>query len=244
MGAFRSPPRNVVNRRSFLKAVLAALTAPPLATGLAGCAVAPAPSCAPPPSGKELIHVLGRGWHTQIGIPTALLDGKLGLFRSVFPGARTVMFGYGKRTFMVSPPNDISEYILGPFPRPAIIEAVGLLVSPPEAYGTKGMMALELPPGGAARLSAFIWNDLAHGTDGAPLLVAPGHFPGSLFYAARSEYGLFHTCNTWVAEALAAAGLPVDADALTFSSQTMARAAKVAAAQCQAAGGAGAGQLR
>ncbi len=176
--------------------------------------------------------MLGRGWHTQIGLPAEELQGGLAVFRQIYPGARAVMFGYGKRTFMVAPPDDIGEYVLGPVPGPALIETVGLSESPPAAYGTAGMIALALPPGGAARLSAFLWDDMARDRLGQPLLVAPGPFAGALFYAARSGYTLFHTCNTWVAAALRAAGLPVDPDFAILSGQTMARAADAARRQC------------
>ncbi len=202
---------------------------------LTGCATAPPPECPAALAGHDVVYVLGRGWHTQIGLPAEELTGGLAVFRTIFPGARTVMFGYGKRTFMVAPPNDVSELMLGPVPGPALIEAVGLTTTPPDAYGPSGMIELALPPGGAAKLAAFVWQDLEHDKAGQPVLIAPGHFRGSLFYAARSGYDLLHTCNTWVAEAAGAGGLPVDADWLAFSGQTMGRVGKAKTAQCRMA---------
>ncbi len=179
------------------------------------------------------MYVVSRGWHTEIGIPSDRLAGPLGMFRQVFPGARAVMFGYGKRTFMTAPADNISEYLFGPVPGPAVIEVVGLSVMPPLAYGKQDMVALSVSPSGARALSAFLWDDLARDHTGAPLLVGPGLFPGSRFYAARSRYSLGHTCNSWVAAALHAAGLPIDPDGVVLSGQTMARAADAAAAQCE-----------
>jgi hypothetical protein len=206
---------------------------------LASCAGSTPRTCAP--AGTDMIYVVSRGWHTEIGIPADRLDGPLGIFRQLFPGAQAVMFGYGKRTFMTAPADTISEYVLGPVPGPAVIEVFGLRVMPPQAYGTQDMVALPLPRSGARALSAFLWDDLARDHTGAPLLVAPGFFPGSRFYAARSRYSLGHTCNTWVAAALHAAGIPVDPDGVVFSGQTMARAADAAAAQCDVATPAGRG---
>jgi len=195
-------------------------------------------SAAPPPQARgchatqaDTITVLSRGWHTEIGIPADQLHGPLTIFRGIFPGARTIMFGYGKRTFMTARADRASEYLLGPFPGPAVIEAIGLSTSPEAAYGPGDSVSLSLPQGGATRLSAFIWNDLAHDKAGVPLLVGPGAFPGALFYAANSEYTLAHTCNTWVAAALHQAGLPVSPDGAILSGQTMWRAA-AAARQC------------
>jgi hypothetical protein len=145
------------------------------------------------------------------------------------------MFGYGKRTFMTAQADRASEYLLGPFPGPAVIETVGLRSLPPAAYGPEGMVALALPAGGAAALSAFIWNDFARDRTGAPRLVGPGRYDGSRFYDAVSGYNLAHTCNTWIADALHEAGLPIQSDGVVFSGQAMSRVDRAAAAQCSAA---------
>lgn len=180
----------------------------------------------------DVVFVLSRGWHTEIGLPAGELTGGAAVFRRVFPGAVSVMFGYGKRTFMTAPTDDVRELLLGPLPGPAVIEVFALRVLPPEAFGRQDMVTLKLPPGGAAALSNFLWSDLKKDSAGQPLLVAPGKFAGSLFYGARSGYGLMHTCNGWVADALHAAGLDVDASGVLFSGQVMARATHAAAAYC------------
>jgi len=205
-----------------------------VALALAGgaCADSAPRACATATAGDDVVYVFSRGWHTEIGVPTDELTGPLSILRQVFPGARAVMFGYGKRTFMTAPADTISEYLLGPVPGPAVIEVFGLTVLPPLAYGTQDMVALQLPPGGARALSGFLWDDLARDRTGAPRLVGPGFFAGSRFYAAKSGYSLSHTCNTWVAAALHAAGLPIDAGGVVLSGQTMSRAAAAAAPQC------------
>jgi hypothetical protein len=199
---------------------------------MAGCATPPR-NCAPAPAGLDVVYVLSRGWHTEIGLAADRLAGPLGIFRSTYPGVRSVMFGYGKRTFLTAPTDDIREYLLGPIPGPAVIEAVVLRASPPVAYGPRGMVTLSLPPGGAERLSAFLWQSLAHDSAGHPRLVGPGRFPGSQFYEAVHTYSLAYTCNTWVADALHAAGLPVDAEGVVFSGQTIARVEAAAHARCR-----------
>lgn len=201
-----------------------------LATTACG-GVAP-PPCKP--DGTDAIYVVGRGWHAEIGIPVEQLDGPLGFYRTVFPGARVVMFGYGKKTFITAPATTLAEYVLGPFPGPAVIQVTGLAVTPLQAYEPGSTIRLAMPPGGDAALSAAIWNDLAKDQHGAPRLVSLGHHPVSVFYASRSGYSLLHTCNTWTANLLHAAGLGIATDGVVFSDQVMARAAAVAAAQCPA----------
>ena len=45
--------------------------------------------------------------------------------------------------------------------------------------------------------------------DGRAVRLGHGLYGTSWFYAARSRYHLFNTCNTWVTRALSTAGLPV-----------------------------------
>ncbi len=209
----------------------------------AACALpdaAPPPFCRMPGPDAETVYIVSHGWHTEVGIPAANLRGPLAVYRTLLPGARVVMFGYGKRTFMTAPPEAFSEYILGPLPGAAVIQVTGLSVLPTEAYRPGETIALSLSADGSAALSDFIWNDLDRDRAGRPRLIGPGPFPGSLFYAARSRYDLFHTCNTWTIDALAAGGLPTSGDSVVFSGQAMARAETVAMEQCEAAGSASA----
>ena len=109
-----------------------------------------------------------------------------------------------------------------------------MTVPPEQAFGPGNMVAFDLPRGGAAALSAFIGRDLARDDAGRLLLVGPAGFPGSVFYAARSGYGLDHTCNDWIGQALHAAGVPLSARGVVFSGQVMGRA-EAAARRCGAA---------
>jgi hypothetical protein len=210
------------------------IAAPILALGTAACSNAVTP-CASPVAGSDTVYVVGRGWHAEVGLPVEELDGPLAFYRTAFPGARAVMFGYGKKTFFTAPAQSLAEYVLGPFPGPAAIQVTGLSVLPWEAYPPDSIIALSLPPGGSAALSASLWNDLDKDEAGAPRLLSLGHNPVSLFYAARSRYSLTHTCNTWVADMMHVAGLNVSGNGVVFSDQVMSRVARTAAGQCASA---------
>ena len=179
-----------------------------------------------------MVYVVSHGWHAELGIPVAELGPDLAFARALFPGARVLMFGYGKKTFITAPPDTISEYFLGPFPGPAVIQIVGLNVTPDDAYDAGDTVRLALPPGGSAALSHFIGQDIAKDKTDEPVLVSHSSDPAGLFYAAQSHYNLLHTCNSWTADALHAAGLPISGDGVIFSSQIMARAEAAAGNQC------------
>ncbi len=197
-----------------------------LVLALAGCAGRPAASCGP--AGSDVVYVVDHGWHTDIGVPAAELSGPVAVFRTVFPGARALVFGFGKRTFFTARTDSWREYLLGPFPGPAAILVTGLRVMPDAAYGPTETVVLHLPPGGAARLSKFLWHQFASDHAGHPRLIAPGTYPGSLFYAATATYTLAHTCNAWTADALRDAGVAVSPGGVVFAGQVMRRARNAA----------------
>jgi hypothetical protein len=189
------------------------------------------PSCMPPDKG-DVVYVTGEGWHVQLGIPVRELDRNLAFYRKIFPHARVITFGYGKKTFFIAPSDTISEYLVGPVPGPAAIQVVGLKVTPIKAYPPEETITLHLPPGGRRALSEYIWKDLSKDQGGKPIVIGQSTDPIGLFYAAESEYNLLHTCNTWAVDALHAAGLPVSGDGVVFSGEAMDRVADAAESQC------------
>ncbi len=190
-------------------------------------------SCSQPLS-DDVVYVVGQGWHVEIGIPVEELDENMSYYREIFPGARVIMFSYGKKTFFIAPPETVSEYLLGPFPGSALIQVVGLSVTPTVAYPPEDTVTLRLSANGSQSLSAYIWKDIVKDGSGKPQRVARSTNPIGLFYAAQSEYNLFHTCNTWAANALHNAGLSVSGNNVIFSNQVMTRVVEVAGEQCKA----------
>jgi len=178
--------------------------------------------------------VIDRGWHTEIGVPADELQGPLAWFRTVYPGARVVIFGYGKRTFILSPARGLAEYVLGPFPGPAVVQTMGIKVTPLEAWGAHDVVALPITAKGVNALNAAIAADLPTGRDGHPTLVAKKFGGASLFYVARSAYGPVHTCNSWSASLLKAAGLDVSDWPIAFAGQVMGQARALSGARCRA----------
>jgi Protein of unknown function (DUF2459) len=174
---------------------------------LAGCAAPPAAPCAAVPEGP-VAWVVDHGWHTDIALRVEDLAGPLAGFRTPFAGAAALVFGFGKRSFVLAGAGAVEELLLGPIPGPGAVQVKGLAVPPAAAYPGRAT-ALPLPQGGLARLSEFLWNSLALDAAGRPVPAHPGPLHGSLFYESSRGYSLAYTCNTWTAEALRLAGLPV-----------------------------------
>lgn len=202
-----------------------------LAATLGGCAANPSPCLATPIPPNNVVYLVKHGWHTDIAIPSHELRGNMTIFRRIFPGVKILVFGFGKRSFVTAPVHTIGDLVVGPFPGAGLLLVTGLSATPNVAYNDGITATLDLPSGGAERLSDFIWETLKkdHGT---PLELRPGFFAGSIFYRTQTRYAGSRTCNTWTAEALRAAGLNINPSGVVFSWQTMSEAEGLSSSVC------------
>ena len=181
----------------------------------------------------NVVYVIDHGWHTDLGIPAAALRGPLERFRQVFPGMRVLIAGFGRRTFMTAPARNLGDFLIGPFPGDGALLVAGLTAPPDQAYADGTVARLTLPPGGAAALSDFVWSTLRLDDHGQPVMIAPGFFAGSRFYATRIGYSGLYTCNSWTADALHAARLLPSTSGVVFADQVMRPASRVAVNACR-----------
>ncbi len=165
----------------------------PLILFLGACAGREPPPC--PPGHEAALAVLDRGIHAELNVDSAVLVGRpLGLAR----GAPALRLGYGKAGFFDVPGRPgIAAHVLAPLPGAAVMEALPVAALPDPAVDAPAYAVPLRDPGG---FNAFLGATLPQG----PL-------PPGRFTPASPGYSLLHTCNTWVARGLAAAGLPVTA---------------------------------
>ncbi|CAB3773470.1 DUF2459 domain-containing protein [Paraburkholderia humisilvae] len=198
----------------------------------AGCATTPIPSPAPfaestPP--VTTIAVVRRDWHTDVCIHREDAAPVIGALAVDFDGARFLCFGFGERRFVFERDHGVFAALGALFPSHAALLMTVLRATPQEAFGASSVIDLRIGEKGRAGLNAFLQASVQTRDDGAPVKLGDGPYQGSVFFAATFTYDAFHTCNTWTARALRAAGLPVS-DAL-FAGGVMHDAAHVAASQ-------------
>ncbi len=172
-------------------------------------------------SAAPIVYVIAGGWHTEIDLPRASIDPPLAALTLRFPDARSLVFGWGARGFYMARHPGIEELMRAATPGPAVMLVIPLAMSPTAFAGTADVFPLAISPGSAARLSQFLWSDLVAGRNRIPRDLGPGPEPQSVFFAAAGTYDLSHTCNTWTAEALRMAGLPVNPAGVVFASQLL-----------------------
>jgi uncharacterized protein (TIGR02117 family) len=178
------------------------------------------PYAGPAPS-HEAIYVISGGWHTEVGLPVEALGGSLRALKRDFPSARYLIFGWGARDYYMAQDFGLGDLLRAAVPGPAVMLVIPLEISPEAFFGASNVFLLHAPPNGTQRLSQFLWEYLVIEENGTPVRIGTGPYPQSVFYASTGTYNLGHTCNTWTAEALRAAGLPVNAAGVVFTGQVL-----------------------
>ncbi|MGH8110705.1 MAG: DUF2459 domain-containing protein [Rhodanobacteraceae bacterium] len=169
------------------------------------------------PGAKVLpVLLMSNGWHTQLALPAADVSGHLAVFRHAFPAARWLAFGWGERTFFMTPHPNLGDTLRAIFPAPSALLVSGLVQAPELG---QDVLRVYVSHEGLAHLSQYLWGYVGTSPQGAPRQLGAGPQPMSAFYASSGTYDVFHTCNTWSAAALRAAGVPIRYKGVYFAAQ-------------------------
>ena len=177
----------------------------------------------------ETIIVLDDGWHTEIVLPVAALDGPLRhLHDSSFPTATWMSFSFGERRYELMEKPGAIDNLIAILPGPGIVMAIGLgdTLNP-----TMQVTQLKLTRTGLEHLVDFIWNDFQRDSVDTPQVLRIAPEWNMRVYASNAAYDGTYTCNTWTLEALRAAGLDTAPFGVLFAGQTMDQIKRIAAKQ-------------
>jgi hypothetical protein len=112
------------------------------------------------------------------------------------------------------------------WPGASILLTTGLTNSPAQAFGATQVISLDISQGQMLELQSFIWRSLR--TQGGLLNVyRQGPYEDSVYFLAAQKYSALHTCNTWGAEALRAAGFHVRSVGVIFAWQLWTQARRL-----------------
>lgn len=173
------------------------------------------------------IFVVRRTWHIDIGFATADLQPPLRSLLSEFPPASYLEFGFGDRHYLMTRDHGTATLLRALWPGPGLILMTALKATPQKAFGPANVIELRLSPKRSLDLQMFVWRSMTR-ADPPLKPVANGPYPGSVFYAATPRYSGLHTCNTWAAEGLKSAGLPVHSTGVEFAGQVWSQVARIA----------------
>jgi uncharacterized protein (TIGR02117 family) len=177
---------------------------------LSGCANAvEQPFARPAPGGTgKRVFVVNYGWHTGIAISKADIPRGLLPEAEDLPG-ETLELGWGDRDFYQTTDAGIGLAIKAAFSSGgSVVHVTAFNGAVGEYFRGAEIYELTLSAEGYLRLTQFVSDSFLRPETTNESL--QGLFPNSRFYPARGKFHLLRNCNTWVAEALAAAGLSVN----------------------------------
>lgn len=198
-----------------------------LALCLEGCSAfqpkPPLPHSAHP---TAVIYVVRRAWHIDIGFATSDLVPPLSALAQGVAGAHFLLFGFGDRRYLQSRSKHLPNMLGALWPGPGLLLMTALAGTPTQAFGERSVIALLVEPQQLRAAQAAVWASVATLND-LPLSEGPGPYEGSAYWRANQNYSALHTCNTWAAEVLRAAGLPVRTTGVVFAGQLWAQTRRI-----------------
>ncbi|WP_454766639.1 DUF2459 domain-containing protein [Cupriavidus campinensis] len=201
---------------------------------LAGCAAA-APPSAP---AVTTIDVAAYDWHTDVCIRTEDADARLLQLAAGYDDSRFLCFGFGDRAYLLSRERGPMTLISALLPGEGAILLTILRDTPAAAFGADHVVRLGVSETGISQLRQFLNDAVRHDSAGKPVGLGNGPDEGGRYFGATATYAGFYTCNTWTAQALRTAGVPV-AGPVLFAEGVMRQVRQIAAEAGQAPGEAG-----
>ena len=169
-------------------------------------------------SDSSTIYVARRGWHVDIGVAAADLSPPLAQAAAALPGARFVFFGFADKHYLLAKNRSGPVLLSALFPGASILLTTGIPNSPAEGFGATHVITLSATQDQMRDLQAFIWRSLRT-QDDVLKIYRDGPYEGSVYFLGKPKYSALHTCNTWGAEALRAAGFHVHTGGVIFAGQ-------------------------
>jgi uncharacterized protein (TIGR02117 family) len=166
--------------------------------------------CTPSETSCKTVFVVHNSWHAAIVLSSADLGlGDLPEL-SDFPGAKFIEFSWGDRDFFPDSNSGIWAAMRAAFwSGGSVLHLVGFSENIRQFYRQAEIFEFRLTAAAGRQLIRFISQAFARTNSNSRAQASPGLFPYSRFYPASEKFSILRTCNTWVAEALASAGLPI-----------------------------------
>jgi uncharacterized protein (TIGR02117 family) len=178
------------------------------------------------------VFVVHNAWHAALVLRKSEIPAKSIPEVRDFPAAEMIEISWGDQDYFPDPDSGVFAALKAAFwSRGSVLHLVGFSGTPGEFYPGAKVVELQLSRDAFARLVAFMAAEFVRAEPAAPAKPRPGLYDYSRFYLARSEFGLARTCNTWVAETLHHAGVPVQPNSVIMARSLAAQLADLHAGQ-------------
>jgi len=173
------------------------------------------------------IYVVRRSWHIDVGVAAEQVAAPLSTLRAQFPGVRYLLFGFGDRHYLEARNRGLPAMVAALWPGDGLLLVTAVTGTPAAAFGEQAVIELRLNATQARLAQERVLGSLSL-RDGALQSDGAGPYEGSIYLRAAQRYSAFHTCTTWAAEVLQAAGLPVHSRGVLFAGQLWRQVRRIA----------------
>jgi uncharacterized protein (TIGR02117 family) len=167
-------------------------------------------SCSASEASCKTIFIVHNAWHASIVVDRQDVGAAVFPELSDFPDAKFLEFSWGDQDYFPDPNSGIWAALRAAFwSGGSVLHIVGFSQNVVQFYSAAEIFTLRLSPLALQQLIRHISQTISRDNPNHRATAAPGLFAYSRFYRANGKFTFFRTCNTWVAEALEAAGIPV-----------------------------------
>jgi uncharacterized protein (TIGR02117 family) len=177
-------------------------------------------ACSPEEKLCRTVFIVHDSWHAAIvlrkdEVSTATLPEL-----ADFPDARFVEFSWGDKDYFPDPDSGFSMALKAAFwSSGSVLHLVGSTHEPRKFYSKAEVIELHFSPTAFDRLIDFLSQSFLRPNSKGRAQANAGLYSYSRFYPSSGKFSLLNTCNTWVAQTLETAGLPVSASRVITAGQ-------------------------
>ena len=156
------------------------------------------------------IYVLSHGWHTGIVVRQSDVPEDVWPERRDFVGKTYLEVGWGDEAFYRDAEATFAMALRAAFtPTRSVLHVVGFDAPVAQFFSRSEVVMVQVTQQDLLNLLNYIDASVLRKDEAVASALGYGRYGTSRFYPANGTYSLIYNCNTWVADALREAGLPV-----------------------------------
>jgi uncharacterized protein (TIGR02117 family) len=174
------------------------------------------------------VYFIKQNWHTAIVLKTSELDSSLFKEYNHFKKYKLIDIGWGDEEFYQYPDFDSGLAFNALFYKtPSTLRVEGITITQ-EVYFDVSEIVIELILSNDQfkEICNYINDTFKMNEDDKTLILSRRADEQIIFYKANGDYHLLNTCNTWLANGLKQAGLPINND-IILTEQLFSELAKI-----------------
>lgn len=159
---------------------------------------------------ERTVYVIAQGWHTGIVVSREDLGQEFDFLDGELPPGRYYEFGWGEAEFYQAEKLTAGIYLKAVlWSNPSVMQVVSVPTTPEKYFSGSDVVELKLSEIGLQHmkdglLASFKFDEATH-----PYPLKKGLYGASRFFKAEGNYAITHTCNSWTADMLEQAGVPM-----------------------------------